>query len=359
MALRATLAVAMDGSPQNDGSSSVDIRCGLVGPGRTRNGLAPFLARDLEAAGARVVAAAGRDPDRTAAACADLGARLGHDVAAAASVTALIEDHRLDALVIAAPIPAHLPALRAALDAGVAVLCEKPLVAPEEHDAVEPLVAAFRQRGQLLMENCQLPFVLAPAFDGVRPGLRQQPVERIEMHMAPSGQGRAMLEDSVSHFVSVVQGLLPGASADAVQRVAVRVPLAAGETLATAREARVDLDLDSPFAPVAASLYLLQRVEQPRPQWFGLNGVRVERRIDMADYSMRYCGLDAGGVERCVSVQDPLAALTQAFVAAIREPDLDRNRAAADAVLERARLYRALLDGWQHADPEHAGPRHG
>ena len=76
---------------------------GILGAGRSRNGLGPYLARDCERHGLRVQAIAGRDAVRTAAVAADLGRSLGHAVAVCDSVHDLLQTG-IDALVIASPM---------------------------------------------------------------------------------------------------------------------------------------------------------------------------------------------------------------------------------------------------------------
>ncbi|MEM7198729.1 MAG: Gfo/Idh/MocA family oxidoreductase [Planctomycetota bacterium] len=310
------------------------IRCGVVGAGRTRNGLGPFMARDLERAGAEVVAVVGRDQARAEAAAVPLRDQLGHDLAAHGSVAEMMAAHELDGMVIASPVATHLAALRAAAAAGVAALGEKPLVTPEEHGEVPGLIAAFAERGTPLLENCQLPHVLG-VFDTLFPGLRQGRIESLELRMAPSGTGRTMVVDSASHLLSLVQSVVPIDASTRVRRLEISDRSAASE------RTEVVLELESPFPTVRCTLYLERCAEQPRPQWIALNGQRVERRIQMSDYSMGYWDGQRG-----VPVADPLAAQVRAFVQIVGEPDRDRIRAESDAILERARLYRDIVAAW-------------
>ena len=309
-------------------------RCGVVGPARTRIGLGPYLARDLEKAGASVVAVCGRDLGRTEATASEFAARFGHPVAAYTSLAAMLDREKLDGLVIAAPIPVHKPALEAALEAGVSVLCEKPLVAPEEHHQVPALVDAFADRGLTLMENCIWPYTL-PAVWALYPDLRAQPVESFEMRLSPVGTGKHALEDSLSHFVSVIQDLV---AVDSSTRIADLQLRGAGPE---SERIEIDLRLESPFPGLQSTLYLARCATQPRPAWVAVNGKRVERRIDSRDYSISFW---AGG--RSHSLEDPLAALVRVFVQLLREPSLDRARAESSAIRERARLYRTILDAW-------------
>src|SRR5262245_11429422 len=91
---------------------------GIVGAGRSRNGLGPFLATFLERAGCRVTAVAGRSPERAEANAAALGERLGHEVRPCRDLDELCTSG-IAALVIASPPEHHLAALRAAAAAGL------------------------------------------------------------------------------------------------------------------------------------------------------------------------------------------------------------------------------------------------
>ncbi len=184
------------------------MKCGLVGPGRTRNGLGPFLATFLERAGLRVVAAAGRDWARTEHATGALDERLGHAVPAFADVREMLSTEPLDVLVIASPPDAHRAALEAALAARVHAFCEKPLVLPRECGAVPELCDRFAAAGLVLAENCQWPEVL-PAFEALWPGSTAARPAELAMGLSPVGRGRAMVADSLPHFLSVAQTLWP------------------------------------------------------------------------------------------------------------------------------------------------------
>jgi hypothetical protein len=315
-------------------SATAQPRCGLVGPARTRNGLGPFLAVFLEQAGAEVVAVAGREPRRAAHAAAALGQRLGHAVQVADSPQALAARGDLHALVIAAPIEAHLPCLRAALDAGLHVLCEKPLVAPSEHAGVPPLLDEFAAARRILLENCLWPMAL-PALPRLYPDLDRQHVRAVEMMLSPAASGLAMLVDSLSHFLSLIQALVP---VDHHTRIAA---LDFSDPPSTARRLTLQLALEAPFPRVTGTLLLEPGHPSPRPAWFSVDGARVERRIGMPDYAIRFAG---AGAE--VSIGDPLAAVVYGFVHMLRENDLERARAESLAIRHRARLYQQILEAW-------------
>ncbi len=315
--------------------STPTLRVGLVGPARTRNGLGPFLARHLAAAGAHVVAVAGREPTRTRAAAAALALQLEHDVAAAPSVDALVHDHRLDALVIASPIPAHLTALRLALAARLPTLCEKPLVDVSERAAARDLVAAFVAAQVPLLENCQWPFALAALRRaGVVPSAAATPTPtRFAMRLSPTGVGREMLTESLSHLLSLLQATLPLDDSTLVDDVRFE------STVTTeATQMRLDFRMRTASHTCQAGLELVHCPQQPRPAWFALDGARFARELELPQYHWRF--RHAQGTD---SIGDPQADLVYSFVQIIKEPDLDLARTHAAAIQTRARLFADLV----------------
>src|SRR5205085_960618 len=98
------------------------LSVGVVGAGRTRGGLGPFLSQYLEAEGFAVTGVSGRSVDRAAANAETLGQLLGHPVTSFSSFAALCASG-VAAVVIATPADHHLEALRAAAKVGLPTLC--------------------------------------------------------------------------------------------------------------------------------------------------------------------------------------------------------------------------------------------
>jgi predicted dehydrogenase len=304
------------------------LRIGIVGAGRTRNGLGPFLASAFAAAGASVVGVAGRDLASAGRAAAELTTRLGCPVAAFPSALALAS--AVDALVVASPVDAHQDGLRAALAAGIPCLCEKPLVAAADTAAGLEIVAEFAQRGLPIDENCQWPFVL-PALWELHPRLHGRPVRRVSMGLGPSAAGRAMVVDSLSHVLSVVQALA------AVDGDAGATDVQQSDPRPTAERNVLSFLLTAATGPVAVELHLQRCPEQPRPAWLEVNGCRMDRRIG-AGYSQSFV---AG--ERSVVAPDPLARLVYRFAALLGTRDLERTRELAAVLAVRLRCTASIL----------------
>jgi len=124
---------------------------GIVAPGR----FAREFAAELRAAPrARLVAVASRSRERAAGFARDFGfARSYGDYAS------LFSDPEVDLVYVAAPHPFHDGLAREALDAGKAVLCEKPLTPSLEE--TRALCAYAKERGRFLMEGMKTGFLPA------------------------------------------------------------------------------------------------------------------------------------------------------------------------------------------------------
>ena len=301
---------------------------GILGAGRTRQGLGPFLARWFERSGACITGIAGRDPLRTRHAAAAMSKQLGHKVSAYANAVELAES--VDALVIACPVEGHLSGLDAALAAGVPCLCEKPFVAAGDAELGLQRVEAFRDAGLMLAENCQWPYALA-GFDTLYPGWREQPVRSLTMRLSPAHPGRAMVEDSLSHVLSLLQALVP-LSADAGVRSVVQ-----SNASPDAEANVVRFDVTGGIGNIAVELHLECCPRQPRPAWLAVNGVRLDRELG-EDYGISFVSMDG----RVAKVQDPLGLLVYGFVANLRAKPSERTN-ALDAIALRIRFYASIL----------------
>ena len=148
-------------------SGMSDFAWGLIGPGRIAHRFADAVHR---LPGTRLVHVQGRDAGRAAA----FAQHWTRDGAAAprssATLDALLADPAVQGVYIATPHAFHADALRACLDAGKPVLCEKPLVTDAARAAA--LFALARERGVFVMEAVWTRFL--PAYALVAGWLREQ-----------------------------------------------------------------------------------------------------------------------------------------------------------------------------------------
>ncbi len=117
------------------------VRWGIIGPG----GIAGSFAACLRSVpGASLTAVASRDARRAAAFTATWGGRACRDIAD------LLGDPGVDAVYVATPHPQHHALAKQCLEAGKAVLCEKPITINAAQCA--DLIATARRHGVFLME---------------------------------------------------------------------------------------------------------------------------------------------------------------------------------------------------------------
>lgn len=272
------------------------------------------------------MAVLGRDQARSDRQAAELAARLGHTVQPLSDPFQL-GTVDLDGVIVASPPETHLAFLQMALARGLPTLCEKPLVLPAQAAAGLQVVAGFRQRGVLLEENCQWPFML-PVFDQIVPDWRQRPVRTLVMGLSPSAPGPGMIVDSLTHLLSVAQAVAPIAATTRLCSVRRQGPADGDAQI-------LELQFDAPG--LAARLELRACPQQPRPAFVAIDGVRVDRRIG-AGYRLEFAT-----AERSVAAPDPMAALVYRFVSQLPHQQLDRIHTSADAIAERLRLYDEIL----------------
>lgn len=128
------------------------IRFGILGAGNIAHRFAASLAK---VEGAELVAASRRTAGKAAAFLAEVPCTPG--ARAYGDHEALLADPEVDAIYLALPHDLHHAWALRALDAGKAVLCEKPAMLSEA-EAVE-ITAAARERGLLFMEAMKTRFV--------------------------------------------------------------------------------------------------------------------------------------------------------------------------------------------------------
>jgi len=124
---------------------------GLVAPGRFAREFAEELGRSPRA---RLVAVASRSGERAESFAGEFGFERHYE-----GYEKLFADPEIDIVHIAAPHPFHDALSREALDAGKAVLCEKPLT--PALDSTRALCEYARERGAFLMEAMKTGFLPA------------------------------------------------------------------------------------------------------------------------------------------------------------------------------------------------------
>lgn len=310
--------------PQREPADAPDapLSVAVIGARRVRQGTGEFVARELHRRGWRVPAIVGTTPATVEAARANLRERHGIEARGYTSLAALLERETVDAVAVCSPHEAHLAQLELALEARLHVFAEKPLFWRRGLASADPgevaatvgrLVDRAVEAGRSLHLNAQWPYTLESFYE-LHPEARAARPRAFDMWLSPMTAGVDAVVDAGSHLISMLEALLgPGELVDITVthegsdrlRVTCAYAHATGTTAAALRLARCD-------AP-------------PRPAGYGLDGRRVERRIELPAYRFSF---DADG--RTVPVRDPLFASIEAFVTAV-----DAGRSPERAALVR------------------------
>jgi len=306
------------------------LRVGVVGTRTVSQGIGAYVARAFARAGCEVTALVGTRRETVEQARAELSRRFGLECRGYLDVEGLLAGQPLDAIAICSPPAAHRPALASALEAGVHVLCEKPLWweaeslrRPDLEAQAEVLARAFLERGRLLALNTQWPATL-PAYRRLHPQAEQGGVRAFAMRLSPRGEtsGPAsarqrrerLVVDAAPHAISLLQALAGhGSVEDAVARE-------------SAELAGLDLRFlwATPTGRIPVELELRQCPEQPRPAGYAINGHWADREVELPRYAMSLVSRERPA--RRVALDDPLDLHVADFVAGIaagRRTDLE------------------------------------
>jgi hypothetical protein len=310
---------------------------GIIGARRRRQGLGPFVARDLRAAGAEIPCFLATTAETRDAAARELASSYQIEARGYLDLEAMLSAEELDALAILSPAETHRSYLEAAGAAGIHALCEKPLIWGGGGLATEAarIAGGFDAKGLLLWENCQWPYTL-PAYEQLHPGSTARAPERFEMHLQPMSRGMQMLVDSMPHALSLLQALSPGPgpsiaeprfSTPDAQRVTVGFLYRAGSATSS-----VQVTLKSANAA-------------PREAGFAVDGRPVRRLVAPRGYRLSFAAGD-----RTAPVADPLTLLVGDFT---RELQSRRRASRSREIAERMELLEVIVDAYAaHADLE-------
>lgn len=297
-------------------------RVGLIGGRRSRQGLGPFVARDLSAAGAEVTSFLVTSEASREAALPALREACGHAPRGYVELAEMLARERLDALAILSPAEHHAAHLEAAARTGAHVLCEKPFVwgVPDPAARTAALVDAIEARGFAVWENCQWPYAL-PGLEALHPGALDAPPRRFEMELQPASTGLQSLADAMPHPLSLLQTLAPGPDAR-VEDVcfATRDPQSPSQI--------VRFRYLGGGCEIEAEVRLEASPRRPRRAAIALDGRRARRVVAPEDYRLFFA--DAN---RSVPLVDPLTRLVADFVAA-----LDGARTRGREITQRMQL---------------------
>jgi hypothetical protein len=305
------------------------LSVGVVGAGRTRGGLGPFLSQYLEAEGFVVTSVCGRSVERAAANAETIGQLLGHPVISFPSPAALCASG-VSAVVIAAPAEHHVEALRAAAEAGLPTLCEKPLVHESHGKEGAELIEVYSRKRLPLLENCQWPYVL-PAFFKLHGTVQPKREMSVDLGLGAPRPGRESIQNAISHLLALIQAV------SGIDGHAVVNEVHFDDPLYERTRNVLGFVLHSQTSRVRGKLHLELCVNSPRPAWLAIDGQRMDRQIG-EDYSMIF---SVNGTR--VASPDPVRLLVKHFSALVRDRNPVTESLGHDHIRQRLGWYRQIL----------------
>lgn len=318
------------------------IHFGILGAGNIAHRFAASLAK---VEGAELVAASRRTAEKAAAFLAEVPCAPG--ARAYGDHEALLADPEVDAIYLALPHDLHHAWALRALDAGKAVLCEKPAMLSEAEAA--EVTAAARERGLLFMEAMKTRFVpLHPHVVDAVGALG--PVARVhaslcndalasyrtrDTYILGGGPGSGVLLDCGIYCASWLDELLPGEIA--VERV----------DTAFYEGSDIYVDAHMTIGGVAAELECA--CDRARPRQLVVEGERGVLTVDdlhrPQHAELRIAGEPTRDLDAPYEVDDFYGQITH-FCALMRAGDIESPLMPHAATCRCARILDAIRTTW-------------
>lgn len=313
------------------------LRAGIVGARRVRQGLGPFVARDLAACGVKVDLVLGTTEDTARAAAEQVAQQVPTVRPRWTTDPDEFDAADLQVACILSPAGTHLAHVERALAADRHVLCEKPFAwTPEAQwsDAAADLEARFQAAGRVLAVNTQWPWTLDAHSAATGP--RGETARSLVMGLAPASGGAQMIGDALPHPLSLAQALRPD-----LRRIV-------GLEVSTPSPGRMEVEGVFEGARGAMKVRVILNSTQgpgPREAWYSVDGRRADRLIDAADYSLAFQSGD-----RHVPLPDPLTARISSFVEQVQAGEPCPWTRAGD-IARRASILEAAAAAFETVRP--------
>lgn len=274
----------------------------IIGAGRNKNGIGKYIARYFHHNGARVVSILGRrekSVGRAAEGLKNLDIRANPHT----SFEQMLNHESVDAVVIASPSPTHYEYLIRAIDAGLHIFCEKPLIwpcSPGKSGQLDDVLFRIRKQKLTLAMNSQWPFSIS-SYEKLCGPLNREPLATFYMRLSPVCSGKEMLVDSMPHVLSMLYFVFGGASI--------------GDIETDVNEERINLDFSYMASPgkCRVRVELVKERKQPRTLRYGFNGRIVQRRLDLEQYDIYFKYGD-----QTIKITDPLELSVKNFIFSVK-----------------------------------------
>lgn len=289
----------------------------VIGAARRRQGTGPYVANIFAALGHRITGVIGSTASSGQNACDQLQRLYQINTRAYADLTELATENNPQILAICSPPETHLNYIKQALTHRCHVFCEKPLWWPlglHYEQEITDLLALAKQQQCYLHLNTQWPYTLR-YFSLLHPNTPLLPakIDSFRMHLSPESQDEQMLVDSLPHGLSMLYQLLGTGTLQHIQFNCAGLPVS-----------EIDLHFDYRHAhgTTHAHFSLNQTIDSPKPAWYQINNLRIDRQVTLPDYQIQLQSTSA----KCMII-DPLELSIKDFIANI-EATIESDKTA-------------------------------
>ncbi len=316
------------------------LNVAIVGPGRSKQGTGPYIARTFNKLSCNVQAVVSSSAKSTNAAVEMLRNDYAIACEAYESLDDVLKHHEIDVVAISSPAESHIDYLQTAIDAGCHVFCEKPLLWPAQKITSSKDVDLLTQQAIHLIKQCnknmtvlqlntQWPFTL-PTFFELYPAFKQEnAISHFSMWLAPQSDGDTMIVDTFSHVLSMLYALVGAGKINNI------------ESNFQLRNENQDLKIEFQFLHARGDTHvcvsLCSSDTFPKPAAYAINGHRVDRHVELPNYLISLHSSD-----KQMPVVDPLESSIKNFIGSIHSKATSDEVALIDGTTHLAQIYLAV-----------------
>lgn len=311
----------------------------IVGPGRSKQGTGPFIARTFKQLGCDVQAIVSSSLDSAKKAAQDLKNEYAIDCIAYENLETLLNNHSIDVVTISSPVGSHHQHLKTAIQADCHVFCEKPLwwssseiisasdVRKITKDTIELVNSCSANK--LLQLNTQWPHTL-PTYYDLYPQLKsRQTIESFSMWLSPQSQGSTMIIDAVPHLLSMLYSLVGNGKINNIE--------SNYHETNDDQDLQIDFDYLYALGDTRVSILLTSSNTFPKPAAYAINGQRADRHVELPNYL-----ISLRSAEHQLPIEDPLVCSIKNFISTIHSKASSDEVALIDGITHLAQIYQVV-----------------
>ena len=318
----------------------MSLNIAIVGPGRSKQGTGPFIARTFNQLGHTIRAVVSSSLESAQNASQSLANEYSIDCKAYSSLEELLQNHTIDIVVISSPANSHLQHLQTALENNCHVFCEKPLwwsdnklTTLSDIDSITSqaitLVKMANTKKLVLQLNTQWPYTL-PTYFELYPQLGEKDkTETFSMWLSPQSEGDKMIIDAVPHALSMLYTLV---GAGKINNIESNFNLHINEEALC-----IDFDYIHATGDTRVTISLASSTTLPKPAAYAVNDLRVDRHVELPNYLISLCTTD-----KQIPVIDPLECSIKNFISSIHSKCASDEVAVVDGMTHLAQIYQAV-----------------